>query len=138
MTNTCGSCSACCTVLGVEALRKPGHTPCLHQVGVGCAVYPQRPNACRAFVCEWLRADWHSDLRPDRIHGVPVLEGDSLVIHEALDHPGVASHALHREIVEVIARGSHVVVLTGEQAQVLAGPAKLRELEALVRAQEAK
>lgn len=42
----------CCEVLRIEALAKPELTPCTHQQG-GCAIYPDRPTACREFYCGW-------------------------------------------------------------------------------------
>ena len=64
MTRACGSCGACCTVLEVEALRKPARVECRHLAVLNgaasdergrCTVYARRPEACASFRCFWLR-----------------------------------------------------------------------------------
>lgn len=67
---SCGSCTVCCTVLGVRELAKPMRTPCAHDSGKDCRIYAERPQSCRDFSCLWLLdeesrmipATW----RPDR------------------------------------------------------------------------
>lgn len=49
----CGSCDACCNVLGVEELRKPYYVRCQHQSNPGCCIYETRPPSCREFHCLW-------------------------------------------------------------------------------------
>jgi hypothetical protein len=50
----CGSCTMCCTVVGVEELNKPAGVTCSHVVaGKGCAIRDQRPRSCRQFFCGW-------------------------------------------------------------------------------------
>ena len=53
----CGSCTLCCSVLGIEEIAKPRGQWCRHcqveslvsDVAVGCAIYQQRPLECRGF-----------------------------------------------------------------------------------------
>lgn len=64
----CGSCSLCCTLLRVDALRKLGGTPCVHQRPEGgCAVHAERPGICRAYHCLWRQGGLAEDDRPDRL-----------------------------------------------------------------------
>jgi hypothetical protein len=52
---SCGSCSMCCYMMGVEELDKPKYRWCQHcKPGKGCAIYADRPGVCKAFACMWL------------------------------------------------------------------------------------
>ena len=65
---TCGGCTVCCTVVGVNDLGKPFYARCEHQIERGCGIYLDRPRGCRDFVCAWaagLIGDAES-WRPDR------------------------------------------------------------------------
>lgn len=66
---SCGSCTACCTIVGVAELEKPPGKPCVHEVPkVGCRIYADRPASCRTYQCLWLLGalDDQED-RPDRL-----------------------------------------------------------------------
>lgn len=72
MTNACGDCSLCCTLLPVRAIEKPGAQRCQHQCATGCAVYPKLMSIapeCRLWSCLWLSRDQDDAtelLRPDQ------------------------------------------------------------------------
>lgn len=53
----CGECQECCTQVGVADLDKAPGERCINQCDMGCAIYPKRPNSCRAFECLWLQGD---------------------------------------------------------------------------------
>ena len=67
----CGSCSACCTVMGVPEIGKGTYEGCEHLCDVGCGIYAERPGSCRTFECQWLRGMLEVDgtidtaMRPD-------------------------------------------------------------------------
>ena len=67
----CGSCTACCTVMGVSEIEKGAYEACEHLCDAGCGIYLDRPGSCRTFECQWLRGvlevdgDVDTDLRPD-------------------------------------------------------------------------
>jgi len=67
----CGSCTACCTVMGVHEIGKGTYEACTHLCEVGCGIYADRPGSCRTFECQWLRGvlevdgTLETDLRPD-------------------------------------------------------------------------
>src|SRR6185503_13697850 len=50
----CGGCTACCSALGVVALRKPMFTNCVNCTASGCGIYADRPEECSRFECLWL------------------------------------------------------------------------------------
>jgi hypothetical protein len=64
----CGTCTACCTVMGVGEINKPRNTPCPHlAAGGGCGVYASKPESCTAFSCMWLNGNLVEDvMRPDQ------------------------------------------------------------------------
>src|SRR5262249_47734976 len=65
-TRLCGSCTACCTWVGVVSLAKPAGCRCAHEGAGCCTIYPDRPDECRAYRCLWLDG-WGDDAdRPDR------------------------------------------------------------------------
>jgi hypothetical protein len=68
-TRTCGDCTACCTVLAVDELRKPMRWACDHVDCGGCRVYDARPQSCRDFNCQWLLGEipGGDSTRPDRL-----------------------------------------------------------------------
>ncbi len=67
----CGSCSACCTVIGVHEIEKGMYETCQHLCAAGCRIYAERPGSCRTFECQWLRGALEVDgsidteMRPD-------------------------------------------------------------------------
>jgi len=69
---SCGSCTKCCTVMGVPELKKRPWDKCPHVgAGIGCKIYSERPSGCRTFVCGWLLdPDMGTDLKPENCHVV--------------------------------------------------------------------
>jgi len=65
----CGSCTACCQALSIEAptLTKPNGVACPHLCGTGCNTYDARPGVCRDWYCGWrMFAGLDDRWRPDR------------------------------------------------------------------------
>jgi len=69
---SCGSCTKCCTVMGVPELKKRPWDECPHVVaGAGCGIYTERPSGCRKFICGWLLdPNMGPDLKPENCHVV--------------------------------------------------------------------
>jgi hypothetical protein len=67
---SCGSCTKCCTVMGVPELKKRPWDECPHVgAGVGCKIYAERPSGCRKFICGWLLdPNMGPDLKPEKCH----------------------------------------------------------------------
>ncbi|WP_184059453.1 YkgJ family cysteine cluster protein [Sphingomonas aerophila] len=66
---SCGGCTACCTVLKVDApdFKKPAGVPCTHLSARGCSIHAVRPGICRTWFCVWRRvASMPDEARPDR------------------------------------------------------------------------
>lgn len=62
----CGECTACCTTLAIEELRKPVNVACPHVCATGCQIYPERPQTCQDFLCTWRMGLGDDSMRPDR------------------------------------------------------------------------
>lgn len=75
---TCGSCTLCCKLMGVEELAKPMGVACVHcRPGKGCGIYADRPTGCRAFECVWLMdPEMPHRFRPDQTRVVLDQDGD--------------------------------------------------------------
>jgi hypothetical protein len=88
---TCGSCTKCCTVLGIPELKKRAWDRCPHvELGTGCTIYAERPSSCRKFICGWLMdPDMGPDLKPEKCHVVfyQINEQHILACCDA-DYPG--------------------------------------------------
>jgi hypothetical protein len=74
---SCGSCSLCCKVMGIDELDKPAGAWCQHfKAGVGCCIHGSHPPTCQGFRCMWLISPTMPDqVRPDRCKVVLTLEG---------------------------------------------------------------
>jgi hypothetical protein len=65
----CGACTACCFEITIDdpMLAKPPRETCVNCTAQGCAIYAERPEACRSWFCVWRRvADLPDHLSPDR------------------------------------------------------------------------
>ncbi|CDZ60300.1 Hypothetical protein NGAL_HAMBI2605_30580 [Neorhizobium galegae bv. orientalis] len=52
---SCGTCTLCCRLPEIAALDKPPDAWCRHcSEGQGCAIYTDRPQLCRDFLCLWM------------------------------------------------------------------------------------
>jgi hypothetical protein len=87
---SCGACTMCCSALEITELKKPAGPRCNHCAEAGCRIYPERPQVCRDFECQWLtdrRLPPH--FRPDRI-GVLFMEDYELGEYRAVCAPSRA------------------------------------------------
>src|SRR5574340_811097 len=104
----CGSCKACCTVLGVTG--KAPYTPCKHLTqgsAGGCGIYKQRPDECSRYKCLALvrnRLSW----RPDKI-GM-ILEPTDTKIGPAIVVREVWQGAFDFDTVAPIAQQDHAFI----------------------------
>lgn len=124
----CGSCTACCTVLGVKEPDKPPHTACVHLTGSGCGQYETRPRNCRRWSCLWAQGQLAEDpgLRPDRLGlvlDVVVLPGTSFIAaYEVWPGAGAAPAAVR--LLEDLGRGAEArLVMHGRAITRWPGPA---------------
>jgi len=133
MAEGCGSCHKCCDILDIEDFDKPALTRCPHtMLGKGCAIYANRPAACRTFECTWLSSQRGSpdgkawdrmapELRPDRCGVVfaPVdRENPDNCIHR--HRPNAWQRGDVKAWIErIISRGVTVVLYVGTKHTVL-------------------
>ena len=95
----CGTCTACCYGLVVEAIDKPAFQCCRHTVtDGGCGNYAKRPSACRNFRCLWLEGHLSEEDRPDRLG----------VIFTTTQHGQVGTHPLLVEVTAGAAAAANV------------------------------
>lgn len=95
MTRTCasegkGQCTMCCKVLPVSTINKPQGVWCQHaRKHEGCAIYQDRPQACRAWRCMWVDIDAHKPVeasiyralrRPDQVGYVIDVAADLIYV----------------------------------------------------------
>ena len=110
----CGSCTACCHGLVVEALDKPAFCDCPHtRADGGCGHYEHRPSACRNFRCFWLEGHLTEADRPDRLGVIFTTTQHEVVgVHPLLVEvrPGAASTPTIRDAVRQLTRKSPVLV----------------------------
>ena len=64
---SCGDCTVCCIVPGIDTpqIQKVTGAACRNCRVGGCAIYDDRPRACRDFRCAWLDGALDEDWRPD-------------------------------------------------------------------------
>lgn len=81
----------CCRLLTIEELEKPAGLLCDHYAG-GCAIYEDRPDACRGFRCIWLKSERLApgsrlgpEWRPDRANFMMYTEQDGRRLNVIVD-----------------------------------------------------
>src|SRR5579864_65286 len=92
----CGTCTQCCKFMGISGtlrgrpFKKPAHEWCEQcDIGKGCRVYADRPQACSDFQCLWLQDKLSGpnlmpdELRPDRCRVVfaPTTDETNISVH---------------------------------------------------------
>ena len=117
----CGSCSACCAVLGVHEIEKGTYETCEHLCKAGCGIYAERPGSCQAFECQWLRGvlevdgDIDTEMRPDACGVIFDYQpetpfGEVFTAWEVEPGASASSHA--RSIVKGLAERFFVMIVT--------------------------
>ena len=121
---SCGPCGLCCKLMGVSEIAKPAGDWCSHwSASCGCAIYTERPHACRIFDC-WYRSDaaapevWN----PVKSRMVVTIDmnGKRFAVHVDPNRPDAwrrePYHGLLRGYAErMLPRGAQVVVYIGER-----------------------
>ncbi len=119
MTRTCGGCTLCCRLFAIQELQKPRNTWCSHcEQGIGCKIYPQRPESCKGFRCGWLQSpDMADRYRPDHI-GLFVATTDKPDVLQILvdpDRPMAWKEGLGAKVVDYLrSRGQTLLIIVGE------------------------
>lgn len=107
----CDGCTACCTLLPIEALSKPANTACEH-CDSGCTIYDNRPTTCAEFECGYIQSDnLPIDARPDHCGILFIKRTDR--IFSGLLMPGIkTSDYAKRQIDSFNEQGIAVVLLS--------------------------
>ena len=123
---SCGSCTKCCTVMGVPELKKPPRVRCAHVIaGKGCSIYAERPPSCAKFICGWLLdPNMGPELKPDQCHVVFYqMNAENIVASCDADYPDAWRKPNVVEFLHHLARslGTHrkVVILEQERTWVV-------------------
>lgn len=126
--HSCDGCTACCKVLKIRELNKPGNTWCQHcKIGEGCGIYESRPESCRVYECVWLKTQRAGkpipfELRPDKSRVVigTTNHGEDIVLYVSPDRPDAWQRGeFHKLVTELLSKGITVLVSCGETLQKL-------------------
>jgi hypothetical protein len=97
LDRTCGTCHACCIVLGIEELKKHTNQACKHLDGRDpehrCSIYDRRPKACSEYTCAWRQGLFEEDFSPQQVGFVATAyeQGWSLMVFDARKAGGLAA-----------------------------------------------
>jgi hypothetical protein len=113
----CGSCGACCVVLGVPGLKEP-QTPCPHMKSCGtnrCRIHasPEKPDVCSTYSCMWLQGHFQAHDRPDEIDMIfdgHEKDGDYIVTAREV-RPGSSRTPRAAQLIDSMAAGLVVIVV---------------------------
>ena len=117
---TCGACTMCCSALEIDILTKPAGPLCGNSCNSRCVIYPERPQVCRDFECEWLTSrKLAQHLRPDRI-GALFMQDYEVYEYRAVCAPerplAWRNPLVFAHLVSVAKTGRKVVAKAGLQA----------------------
>lgn len=127
---SCGTCNACCTLLGVEALAKPTFSPCSHLCSKrgttkSCTIYAERPEPCGTFKCGWLMGVGGSKDRPDK-SGLMLTNSTQTTLHDAFQiqayRLGSTWSSRAQALLSALAQKAVVVWVEKDRRSVLGGP----------------
>lgn len=126
--HSCDGCTACCKVLKIRELNKPGNIWCQHcKIGEGCGIYETRPESCRVYECIWLQTQKMArpipfDLRPDKSRVVigTTNHGEDIVLYVSPDRPEAWKQGgFEKFVAELLSKKVTVLVSCGDKLQQL-------------------
>ena len=107
----CGECRACCYVFALN--DKSSRQWCKHsKSGVGCDCYPQRPDVCRGYQCQWRGSELPSRFRPDACGMIGTYRftyGDHPVIVVSEVWPGAADLSVAKDLITMMMGAGKIV-----------------------------
>jgi hypothetical protein len=90
-------------------VEKPRNQWCKFcEIGKGCGIYPDRPQVCKLFNCQWLLGDFPDEMRPDKIGFYVLIEGSVAKVIVDMDREWQGD-----EIIEKLRQRAHVFILAG-------------------------
>ena len=123
MARSCGTCTLCCRLPEIEALSKPADAWCRHCTGHSCAIYVDRPQLCRDFLCRWMTDPAMPDhWQPLRSHMLVYEQGPQVTVLVDPDHPDVWLQAPYSAELQRMAetaeeRGDYVILFCGDEVK---------------------
>lgn len=131
----CASCTLCCQLLEVPALKKPANASCANcEEGVGCSIWAERPPICRRFRCLWYpNPQLPAGLRPDLCGAIfePIRDEKIVIVNVDPRRPEVwrqLGSLVNKLICKYVDEGTAVVVIIGAERHILL-PTGIREAE---------
>lgn len=110
--NECGGCTACCTLLPIEAIAKPINTTCPYSTGKGCSIYDSKPETCTEFKCAYLEGDKIPvELRPDKC-GIIFIKHTDRIFSGVLIPEATITNAAKGQIESFNSQGYSVILLS--------------------------
>jgi hypothetical protein len=69
--------------MGIKEINKPSGSWCSHcRPGKGCTIYPDRPETCRGFLCDWLASDYLGpEWKPEKSKIVLCTKNDRIIAY---------------------------------------------------------
>ena len=137
MAGFCQDCTGCCIVFEVKDAGKAFGETCKNLgrtlFGIGCQIYPDRPDACKKYVCLWLDSQRRPEvesmpeaMRPDVtkvVLGWPWgIDRETLFVYPYPGHetawqkPPVSLY-----LRAVLAKGAKVVIVAGDKRIAIKG-----------------
>ena len=118
---SCNGCTLCCRLPEIEAFSKPANAWCLHcSATAGCAIYAERPQLCRDFLCLWmadirLGPEWE----PALSHMMIYSQGQQMTVLVDPLHPGMWLEEPYHGQLRQWARdheeaGGYIIVFVGD------------------------
>lgn len=120
MTRKCGACNLCCKLEKIQDFKKK-NVWCQHcDIGVGCKIYPNRPEACVKFECLWLKDESLPDsMRPDLVHMYVVKGADYYKV--CVDPSFPEWNKQGSALIDIVLERGHAFIETGNQINFLKG-----------------
>ena len=119
---SCQSCTLCCRLPEIDALSKPANDWCAHCVaGRGCAIYVDRPQLCRDFLCLWMtKPDLPEEFDPLTSHMMIYEQGAQVTVLVDPDFPDAwraePHHGRLRQWAAAVEpKGGYVIVFVGDE-----------------------
>lgn len=118
---SCGTCTLCCRLPEIEAFSKPADAWCVNcAAGQGCAIYEDRPQLCRDFLCLWMtEKDLGPEWEPSVANMMVYRQGPQVTVlvdpaHSAIWNSEPYAAQLRQWAKAEEARGGYVIVFAGD------------------------
>ncbi|MDM9625807.1 hypothetical protein QTL95_07865 [Rhizobium sp. S152] len=129
--HTCGTCTLCCRLPEIQEFDKPANAWCENCAeGQGCAIYDERPQLCRDFLCQWMIDDTLGpEWEPSISNMMVYRQGPQITVLVDPDYPATWRREpylteLRRWAAESARDGGYVIVFSGDDVTKIGPPAE--------------